>query len=176
MPYARKRLRVSGVGQVEAVPPIVNREEEDPLGLGQHSHGIQYIGKPRTCPLGDEWPSFFAGLMGDLAVHGEALQIGHRERPRPLYETSDGHLPTRKVIGLQPLVGVRFRSFSVHRNHFRDLAAVEFACQPTVREQEAMRNVGERLSYPVNSAMVGWLQAVSVGKIGRNTQTGSPGS
>ena len=75
-----KRLWMQRVRNVEAVPPLVEGKEENPLRLRLHTNGVQHIREAGASPLRNEGPALLTGLMRDLAVRRKAFEVGDRER------------------------------------------------------------------------------------------------
>src|ERR1035437_4768920 len=69
----QERLRMISVRQVERVPHTVVGVDNNKLSLRAHSHQVQYIRKLNAVPLGDERPTFLAGLVRYLAADGHGL-------------------------------------------------------------------------------------------------------
>ena len=64
---------------------------------------------------------------------------------------------------------------AVHRDHFRNLAAVKFPRERVARRQDSMGRVGKSFPNAVDAAMVGRNKVVALGKVSRDSQAGGAG-
>ena len=85
-PIRKQNLRMPCIGHIKAAPPpaqrkgfVGERKEDDVLCPGRDSGQIQNMGKRDTGPFGDEGPTFFASLVGDLGAGWETLQFSEGE-------------------------------------------------------------------------------------------------
>src|SRR5216683_2431202 len=73
-------------------------------------------------PLPDRTPTFVAVMHGDLGTRGERLQLGERQRERPIDQAMDAQLPVAKFTIEQPLVVIALRHRrAVHRERRGEL-------------------------------------------------------
>src|SRR4029453_15138409 len=104
---------MAGVVHVDAVPPAVDREEEDEAGLRIDAYVVEHSRERGSGPLRDEGPSFLAGLMRDLRARGESLELGERQGARAGHHAVDRQPPVRKAGIAQSFVIVRLRRLTV---------------------------------------------------------------
>ena len=72
-----ERLRVQGVGHVDAVPPAaLDGVVDEVTRLRQDPGGVEHVDERGADPLGDVGPALFAGDLGDLAAKSHAAEIG----------------------------------------------------------------------------------------------------
>src|SRR5690242_12874515 len=71
---SNQSLRMPGICHVDALPPFVRgmaifvRKGNYVFCLREYTHQIQNIGKRNPDPFGNKRPTFFAGLLRDLAA------------------------------------------------------------------------------------------------------------
>src|ERR1700676_3024079 len=99
------------VEHIQAAPLLLRpeRKEEDVLCLWQDSDKIQNISKRDTRAFGNEGPTLFASLMGDMRARRITLQVVEREGGRtsnqalhlepPVGESSSQQTLVRFVLG-----------------------------------------------------------------------------
>src|SRR5437879_13461007 len=64
---------------------------------------------------------------------------------------------------------------AVHRDHFRNLAAVKFPRERMARRQDSMGRVSKSFPNAVDAAMVGRNKVVALGKVSRDSQARGAG-
>jgi hypothetical protein len=92
-PVGQQRLRVPRIVHVDAFPQVVEGIEDDVPRARADANEVEDLRELHTRPFGDERPSFFAGLVRDLAGRGKARDVGEGERRRPLNEAVNGQFP-----------------------------------------------------------------------------------
>src|SRR5262245_36255677 len=107
--------------------------------------------------------------MRDLAAGRQVLQLGERKRAGTSDHAVNGEPPVSKPSGEQALIRLLRRCLSVHRNHFRNLAALELARHRRKLSEKSLPRIGERLAEAINAAAIRGNQTVAI----RNAHCGT---